>query len=390
MRSLLVIGSIALGLWAGAFVIAFAWGLYQNNIYDVIHRQFSHVQVHHAQFGPDMDPHSLLRENDTWTIAAEAPGVRSATTRLVVSGMISSPTMATGMKLFGIRPMEEALQTELNQVLMEGSYFPSNRKDQLYIGEKLARKLRVKLNGKVVVTFSDTSNNITAAALRVTGIYRSRNASLDERIIYTEHGTLATLLGVDGCSFHEAALLLDDSASLAPNVARLAAAYPAALVQTWKQLSPETDMIISSFDLYMYIVVGIILLALTFGIVNTMLMAVLERVREIGVLKSVGMNNRRIFSMIMLETLFLSLLGSPLGIVLAWFTIWWTGTVGIDLGMFSAGMSQFGFSAIVYPALEPSKYINIAVMSLVTALLASAYPAWRALQLKPVEAVRKI
>jgi ABC-type lipoprotein release transport system permease subunit len=389
-RSLLVSGSIALGLWAGTFVMAFAWGLYQNNIHDVVFRQFSHLQAHHAKFGPDMAPEALLLKSDHWKKFTQSPGVRCATTRLLVSGMVRSSTQARAMLLYGIFPEDEAQQTELKQLLVQGAYFPPSRSAQVLIGAKLAQKLRVKLHQKIVVSFSDTSGNITAAALRITGIYRSRNAALDELRMFTEHRNLCGLLNLDSMAFHEAAVLLDDSTNLERVQQQLSTTFPGALVQTWKQLSPETDIVISSFDLYMYIVIGIILVALAFGIVNTMLMAVLERVRELGVLQSIGMNKRNIFLMIMLETLFLSLLGSPVGLMVAQFTVYATGTYGLDLSRFSEGFTQYGFSAVVHPVLETSRYYVIALMSLATAILASIYPAIRALRLNPVEAVRKI
>lgn len=235
-RSLLVSGSIDLGLWAGAFVMAFAWGLYQNNIHDVVYRQYSHLQLHHAQFGPDMAPEALLSRNAAWDKLLREPGLRCATTRLLVSGMVRSSTQAKGMLLYGVQPEEEARQTELKQMLVQGAYFPPSRSQQVLIGEKLAQKLRVKLHQKIVVSFSDTAGNITAAALRITGIYRSRNAALDELRLFTERSTLAGLLNLDSTAFHEAAVLLDDSANLERVQQQLSTTFPGALVQTWKQL----------------------------------------------------------------------------------------------------------------------------------------------------------
>ncbi len=370
--------------------MSFAWGLYQNNIHDVIYRQYSHLQVHHTSFGPDMDPAALLEDNPHWQTFRMQPEVRSATTRLMVGGMVRSGTGAGACVLLGVVPFEEAKQTELKSMLIQGRYFPKVKSPQVLIGEKLAHKLKVKLQQKIVVSFSDTGGNITASALRITGIYRSRNTALDERLLFTEKPMLAAMLGVDSNSFHQAVVLLQEDSNLESLQAGLLRVFPGTLVQNWKQLSPETDLIISSFDLYMYIVIGIILLALSFGIVNTMLMAVLERVREIGVLQSVGMNKRRIFLMIMLETVYLSLLGSPVGLFFAWLSIYYTGIYGIDLSKFSEGFTQYGFSAVVHPVLDTSRYYIIGLMSIITAILASAYPAFRALQLKPVDAVRKI
>ena len=132
------------------------------------------------------------------------------------------------------------------------------------------------------------------------------------------------------------------------------------------------------------------MLALIFGIINTMLMAVLERNRELGMLMAVGLNKGKVFSMIVLETLLLGIVAAPIGLLLAWLTITYFGEKGIDLGAFSASMEQFGLSTKVYTELPTKYYWSLAISVLVTALLASLYPAWKAIKLRPVEAIRKI
>jgi len=121
-----------------------------------------------------------------------------------------------------------------------------------------------------------------------------------------------------------------------------------------------------------------------------MLMAVLERNRELGMLMAVGMNKGKVFRMIVLETLLLGLVAAPIGLLLGWLTINYFGNVGIDLGAFSDSMEKFGLETQVYTELPSKYYFSLALSVLFTALLASLYPAWKAIKLKPVEAIRKI
>ena len=165
---------------------------------------------------------------------------------------------------------------------------------------------------------------------------------------------------------------------------------PKEKIEDWKELSPELGMIIESFNLYTYIISGIILLALTFGIINTMLMSVLERFKELGVLMAIGLNKYKIFIMIMLETIYLTVLGTPIGLLVGWLTVTVLGKTGINISMFSEGLASYGFSAIIYPALDQEKYVIIVSMCLITAILSAIYPSYRALQLNPSEAIRKI
>ena len=94
--------------------------------------------------------------------------------------------------------------------------------------------------------------------------------------------------------------------------------------------------------------------------------------------------------MIMLETLYLTLLGCPIGLLLGWLSINFLGKHGINISMFSEGLASYGFSSIIYPSLDQEKYVIVAVMCFITAILAAVYPAYKALQLNPSEAIRKI
>jgi ABC-type antimicrobial peptide transport system permease subunit len=134
----------------------------------------------------------------------------------------------------------------------------------------------------------------------------------------------------------------------------------------------------------------IIYLALSFGIINTMLMAVMERTRELGMLMAIGMKRIKIFQMITYETLMLMGSGTIVGLVLAYFLIEILSTTGINLASFARGLNQMGFSAIVYPVVTLREYLQTIALVLVAGILSSLIPARRALKLSPIEALRKL
>ncbi|MCK5855986.1 MAG: ABC transporter permease [Bacteroidales bacterium] len=160
-------------------------------------------------------------------------------------------------------------------------------------------------------------------------------------------------------------------------------------ISEWKYISPELAMQSTWLDFMLYIFVGIILAALGFGIVNTMLMAVLERIRELGMLIAIGMNRRRVFSMIVLETVFLSLTGGFVGIIISWITIKIMHTTGVNMSQFSDGMQALGYPTLIYPSVDFASYVSITIMVILTGILAAIYPALHAIRLKPAEAIRK-
>jgi ABC-type lipoprotein release transport system permease subunit len=240
------------------------------------------------------------------------------------------------------------------------------------------------------LTFQDLEYNIVAGAFRIKGIYESVNASFEEMNLYVNQNDLRSLMNLEG-GVHEIAILLEESGDMEMIKDQLSRVYPELLVEGWNQISPELGIMIGSIDQYMIIFLFIILLALSFGIVNTMLMAVLERVREIGVLKSIGMNNLKVFSMIFLETVFIIAIATPIGLGLAYFSINYLGNVGIDISSFAKdAYAEFGIESIIYPKLQIQYYWKILIMVAITAVLASIYPSLTAIKLDPVKAIRKI
>ncbi|MEO0332531.1 MAG: FtsX-like permease family protein, partial [Bacteroidota bacterium] len=389
-RSLLVMTSVALGLWAGAFILAYVFGMIDQRLNDAIGNEISHLQLHHPQFEQDQDPDFFIPNGADWVDRLEEnEQVQAVTGRVLAYGMVASANSSTGGKLVGLIPEDEQTVTGLQDKIVEGDYLGNDDRNKILLGEQLAKKLKVKLRSKLVLTFQDTSGTIVAGAFRVMGIYKTTNTTFDETNIFTRAQDVRQLLGLEG-EYHEIAVLLQDPNTVETFVQNLQAESSSVLVESWKTLAPELGFMIESLDQYMVIFIVIILLALSFGIVNTMLMAILERVREIGMLMAIGMNRTRLFGMITLETLFLVLIASPLGLLLAYLTIQWLGRYGLDLSGIYQGYAAYGFQPIIYPHLAPIYYGRMMLMVAIAAILASIYPSITAIRLNPVTAIRKI
>ncbi len=390
-RSLVVIAAVMLGLWAGAFILGYVFGMINQRLEDAIGSEISHLQLHHPKFNEDYDPRFFMAESSTVITSIEDhPDVVGVSGRVLVNGMASSASSSSGGKFIGIDPEKENAVTKLAQQLVEGEYLTNKDKNKVVVGQKLADILNVKLRSKIVLTFQDTEGNIVARAFRFKGIFKSYNSTLERVNLYVNNRDLSRLLGTED-QVHEVAVLMANGEGIENFVSALKDQHPNLLVQSWKQISPELGLMIESLDQYMIIFFVIILLALSFGIVNTMLMAVLERVREIGMLMAIGMNKRKLFSMISLETIFMVVIAAPLGLLFAYLTIQWFGTNGLDLsGIYQEGYAAYGFKSMIYPQLAPHYYFRIMILVVITAILASIYPALTALRLDPVKAIRKI
>lgn len=391
VRSLVVLGSVVLGLWVGAFMVAYIYGVMNQRLKDATEYEVSHFQLHHPDFDRDNEAKYFLENGQNLLAEIEKEeAIRAVTARVVTYGVVASAKSSTGGKFIGVLPEKENLLTGISNFIIEGDYLTNTSKNKAIVGEKLAKKLKVKLRSKVVLTFPDAEGRIAAGAFRIVGIYKTYNKGFEETNIYVNAPDLSKLADIPN-QFHEIAALLKAPESLDNYTNTLQAKHPETFLETWKELAPEIGLMIDSFDQYLYIFLIIILLAISFGIINTMLMAVLERSREIGMLMAIGMNKGRLFGMIFIETLMLVLLAAPFGLLLAYFTINYLGEVGLDFSeVYDEGYAALGFKSMIYPAMENIYYLRIMVLVVITAVLSSIYPAWTAIRLNPVEAMSKL
>jgi len=388
LRSAIIITAIAIGIFAGVFTWAFYRGMVAQRVQSAIITESSHIQIHHKNFLVDPDQKFFIRGIDSIAAIIDTlQGVKAVTQRLLVSAMISSAETGAGVRIVGITPERERKVTNTYRKITQGSYFESNRKTPIVIGEKLAEKLSVKLRSRVVLTLQTINGTLTSGLFRVEGIYKTSNSAYDELNVFVRNDDISSLINLDDRSGHELAILLDNNEQLEQIAGIIRQDFPDTDTKTWKEIMPEVSLVEESMDISMYVFLGIILLALIFGIVNTMLMAVLERVKELGMLMAVGMSKVRVFLMILLETVFLSLTGGIIGIITGYIVTVIFNRKGIDLSMFAEAYEKVGYESVIYPVPNLDIDLKVTLMVLITGILAALYPAWKAIQLKPAEAL---
>ena len=390
-RSFVVMGSMAVGVWALIFGVGFMNGFMVSYSADVINHDISNFQIHHPEFKQDRalrftipDGQQKANEIRAWE------GVKGVTTRTLVDGMVASARKASGVQIRGVEKSNEAIVTGLDSLTKVGAYFQGIRKNPILIGKKLAESLDVEVKSKVVLTFNDSNGNITSAAFRVAGILESSSLNISEGYAFVLQSDLTRLLGMDDRAIHEIAVLTHQQVDENLLVNRYTSEYPNDLAETWGELAPELAFLQQAYENMLYILMVIIMLALVFGLVNTMLMAVLERIRELGMLMAVGMTKLRVFVMVLIETILLGIAGAPIGMLLGWLTIHYFSQSGVDLSAYSEGLEAYGYDSMLYPYLEEQSYIVITISVFITAFVGAIYPSWKAVKLRPVEALHSI
>lgn len=350
----------------------------------------SHIQIHHPEFKKDFEvKYTIERGNAILDELKLNSNFKSIAHRSISNGMISSPRKASGINIKGVIPEEEIGLNNIDSFIIDGAYFENVKRNPIVLGYKLAEKLKVKLRSKVVLTLQDKEGQIVSGAFRICGILKTSSPSINEFSVQVRQKDLNKLLGI-GKEFHEISVIVNSNVDESAEAGLLKSTYQKSLVEDWKELAPEMEYFQQASAGFLWVLQIIIMIALIFGIINTMLMSVLERFKELGMLMAVGMNKIRIFQMIMVETLYLAFVGSPVGLILSVITMNYFENYGMDLSNYSDGLEMYGYDNVLYPTVDSGAYVQIIVGVFITAIAGAIYPALKAIKLKPVEALHKI
>ena len=388
-RSFVVITAVALGICAGVFSTAFMKGMMDHRTQSAISTEISHIQIHKQNYRQENSLQLYMNESEAVVEQIKKINhVKGVSQRIIIQSMISSAETSSGVKIAGIYPENEKMVTNLSTKLVEGKYFKGVPKNPVVIGQKLADKLNVKLHSKIVITLQDMDNNITAGAYRIAGIFKTSNSNFDEMNVFVRYDDLSRLLALPEGASHEIAIFVDDNEMVDIIQNKVKEFIPDYEILNWKEISPELSYLTEIMDMYMYIFIIIILLALLFGIINTMLMVILERRKEIGMLMAVGMNKIKVFTLILVETVQLSLVGGVIGVFTGGLISKYFETHAINMSMFAEGLSKIGWDSMVYCSVEIDMIFNVTIMVIIAGIIASVYPAYKALKYDPAEALR--
>jgi ABC-type lipoprotein release transport system permease subunit len=370
--------------------MALTLGLNEQRMDSAVKSYLSHVQIHHPEFLVNYDIKDVIPKPDIIFSSIEKNKlIKASSMKTIIAGMGSTAHGSLGIQVIGVDPEHEKEITNISESIVKGTYFTEFKSNPVVIGNALAEKLKLDIKKKLYITFVDENGEQQKIKLKVEGIFKTASSMFDEANVFMKREDLAIAIGHSGL-VHEISILCHsiDQADELKN--ELATEFPEDKTKTWSEISPELGYADEMMSTFIYIFMGIILVALSFGIINTMLMAVLERKRELGMLMSVGMNKTKVFLMILFETIFISCIATPIGIALSYWIITYFGAHGIDLSIVGKGMENFGIGTQVYTYLPSNLYVNISIMTLIVAFISSLLPARRALKLDPAEAVRSL
>jgi len=391
-RTLLTLSAMVVS----AALLILSLGVFSGMIDDMLRTTtrlyHGHLVLATPAYHAHRDLHAVLAETAADQAAlAGIDGLLGSTPRLRAFGLLSAAASSQPVEILGVDPAREPLVTNLHQQLVAGRYLRPGEAGAVVIGSVLAKKLGAAVGSEVVVVTQAADGSIGNDLLTVCGIFTTGDSRHDGRLAVTPLPWLQQLLVLDG-RIHEVTLAIAEPLEAFAAADRLNAELPAGIeARDWGDLLPEMREVIASFDVSRMIVVGILYFATALGILNTCFMSVMERTREFGLLLAAGMRPWGIRRLVLLETLFLGLLGSALGLLGGLLLTWYMQAVGIDLSGTITPITYAGSTILprLRAVFDLANFLVPAGMLIVIALLAGFLPANRAARLDPVAALRE-
>lgn len=387
-RSCLTISAIAIGLASLIFIRAFVAGSHYQMIENYTDLSSGHIQIHASGFQTNMSlAKGIPQPEKIITLLQKNPAVRASAQRIKEYVLLSTAENSVGVLLIGVEPEKEVNITRLHTRIRQGGFISGN--EDIVIGKELAKSLSVGLNDKIIVVAQAFDGSLASAAYRVKGLLDTGAEELDKGIALISLKAAQDLF-VLGKRVSEIAIRTNSVENAAKTAQQLRAHLDASVFEVleWQKISPIIVQWVEFDIAFINIILMIVLLVVAAGIINTLLMGILERTREFGIMLALGTRRAQIMLMVCLESLILGIAGTAIGYIAGGVFSVYFGKKGIDLSMFSTALNNYYTGSIIYTRLNWNYLIEYGIVVLLTSIIVSVYPAWRAANLKPVEAIR--
>ena len=400
-RTLITMAAIALGY---AMLLLFAClleGLRLQMIENGTRLGLSHIQVHAPGYYPDRSIYQTLGGQGGADVSgllaavASNPRVRAASPRVYGYSLVSHVHHSAGAEILGVVPGQEQRISALHTRMVRGGYLSEQMPKGIVVGEKLANSIDATVGSELILMTQAVDGSIGNDLYTVVGIFRTGLEAIDRGLVVMALSSLQELLSLTPGRIHEIGVTVSGAAEATVVAAALEAHLGKTLpvrVRAWPELSPELAEYVRLSRSNIAILFFIVFLVAVIGVMNTMLMAVFERTRELGMLMALGMRPIQVIGLILAEAGGLAGASLVLGGAMGTPLLWYLQVHGLDLRSFMGEVSMVGVvvDPIWYGRQDLAAYGRAALGLAVTALVSALYPALRAARFRPVEAIRKV
>ncbi|MDQ6967737.1 MAG: ABC transporter permease [Mariprofundaceae bacterium] len=393
-RSMLTIAAVAAGLAALIFLWGFNDGVHNTmmrNLQEVI---VGSVQIHHNDFFKKPSLSRDIQQNNVLKVALkkaeDASQIKAVSWRLDTFALAVGDDVSEGLVLLGMNARAEEKTTRIAGKVDQGRFLQAGDGAVCVLGATAARNLGVTLGDDVIFLTQDRFGALAADKFQLIGIISSGEMGIDRGLAIVPLNVLQRMLEMDGRYTRVVLQIEPENLEAVTTSLRTSLADQDYEVLRWYDMYPMMKQWVDLENAFYYIFLAVVLLIVAAGIMNTVLMSMLERVREFGVMMALGCSRRILASMVVVESVILGGLGVLLGLAVGLALVTWFHSIGIDLSAEMDTVARFYVDPIVYTEIDSDHLWQTAGSVMAAAIIAAFVPVWRVTRLQPVEAIHHV
>jgi len=389
-RSLITVLAVSVGMAALVFLWGFIDGINEQMISNSTSFVSGHLKVHRSGYHAEKSLYRAMPDDKRLRDKLqESPLVEAISSRVEDKAMLSGADKTRGILVVGVDPLNEKKVTTIYKTIIRGKYLMPGDDDGVLIGDKIASVLGLDVGDEAVLITQAVDGSIGAGRYKVVGIFDTGIDVMDSGYAFLTLSAAQDLYSLWGQATAWVARLGERQHSQHAVSVLKSALGPEFEVLGWRELMPSMVQMVSFHEAVNIIVIIIVFVVVGVGIANTVLMSVLERTREFGVMMALGTSRPQIINLVMLECMILGAVGLVTGLGVGVALNFGFATNGIDLTPYTAAMESMpGLSAIIYPVTRWEHVTQVAVIVFLISIIPAVYPAWRAASVEPVTAIR--
>lgn len=384
-RNILLFAAIAVAVAGVSSMNTLIRGLQYDMLESAVENLTGHIKIHAPDYRDDPNINKGFAIDDSFTPPVDASELMGWAARIRIPAVIMSERETRGVQIVGVDPEQEFISF-LGDVPIAGEQLSDASDGRILIGKELAEQLETEIGRRIVIITQGVDGRNREKGYRIVGTFDAEGTALEKIYVFTGLASLQSLL--DTTDVTEVSIRLHEQPAVLGIKSMLLNAFRELAVLDWQELEPQAAAMYIFADGAIYIWFVLLMSALTFGLVNTLITSVMERVRELGMVRALGMSKGTVIVQVVVESTIIMAIGVLFGL-LCGYLIYLMIADGIDLTAFSEGMEMAGMSSVMVPVLEWADFALVAYLSLALGILASVYPAWRAVKLTPLEAMRR-